>query len=402
MGPALGLALLLASPALAGETTKDGVLWIENGAAPAKGARTVKLVEQWRAGGEDSDEIFGLISQVMADAKGNVYLLDTRLSEVAVFGPDGTRTGTLSREGDGPGETRMPANMMFLPDGSLGILQIFPGRIVKVGLDNAPQGVIEFGDRTEGGFLQLMDCMAQGDHLVVAGTEIRQNPPTGRIQTSYAAACTADGKELVRYASYRRELDFSNLHWIEDDLQQVDFRKSVVGRDGRVYLAPFRNEYHIDVYRPDGARDRVITRAYEHRQRTAGEFERIDTMRAAQFSRLPGAKWTTSKTEPDISALRIGPDGNLWVETSRGGVDRPEGVFYTWDVFDPDGHFIEQVSAACPGDGDDDMMLWTADGAVQVTGFVSAVRALQSGGAGAAAADEDAAPMEVIRYRTAP
>ena len=78
------------------------------------------------------------------------------------------------------------------------------------------------------------------------------------------------------------------------------------------------------------------------------EIERIETTLGAQLQQLPNAKWTISKTEPDIGDLRFGPDGNLWVGTSRGGFDQPEGVFYTWDVFDADGHFLEQVSAACP------------------------------------------------------
>lgn len=401
MAAGLALAVLLAVPgsgASAGEVVKDGVLHVENGATPARGRRTVQLEEQWRVGGEDGEDFFGLISQLTVGDDGTIYLLDTRLSEVPVYSPAGERLGTLSHEGEGPGETRMPANMLFMPDGSLGLVQIFPGRIVKVGLDNTPRGVIEFGDKTEGGFLSLMDCAAQGERLVVTGEQIAQKPPTGQVRTSFAAAFGTDGKEQVRYEAYTRELDFTQFNWVEDELQQIDFRKMVVGTDGRVYIASSRNAYRINVYKPDGTPDRVITRPYEHRARKAAEIERIETTLATQLAQLPNAKWTVSKTEPDIGALRIGPDGNLWVETSRGGIDQPDGVFYTWDVFDPDGHFSEQVSAGCAGDGEQDMMLWTADGAIQVTGFVGAVRALQGGGA-AEADDDEAVPMEVICYR---
>ena len=40
-----------------------------------------------------------------------------------------------------------------------------------------------------------------------------------------------------------------------------------------------------------------------------------------------------------------------------------------------------QVAAACPGDGEEDIIMWTPAGdAVMVTGFTEAVQALQSGG----------------------
>jgi len=396
------LALLLAAPgaAWAGEeTTKDGVLYINNSATPDQGKRDVQLEEQWRVGGEDGEDFFGLITQLVVADDGTIYLLDTRLGEVPVYSTDGERIDTLSREGDGPGETRFPVHILFMPDGSLGIAQTFPGRIVMVGLDGTPVGNIEFGDKTEGGFLRLLDCATQNDRLVISGEKISQNPPTGQVRTSFAAAYGVDGQEQIVYESYTRELDFTKFHWAEDEIQQVDFRKMAVGRDNRVYVAGERNRYIVRVYQPDGTLDRIITREYAHRERTQEEIDRIETTLEVQLAQLPGATWDISKTEPDISSVKIGPDGNLWVECSMGGIEQPEGVFYTWDVFSPDGHFIEQVAAHCEGDGDEDLMLWTKTSAIQITGFKSALQSLQGGGGAAEEEDEEAEPMEVIYYQ---
>ncbi|RKZ12298.1 hypothetical protein DRQ50_12155 [bacterium] len=359
----------------------------------------MQLEEQWRVGGEDGEDFFGLITQLVVADDGTIYLLDTRLGEVPVYSTDGERIDTLSREGDGPGETRFPVHILFMPDGSLGIAQTFPGRIVTVGLDGTPAGNIEFGDKTEGGFLRLLDCATQNDRLVISGEKISQNPPTGQVRTSFAAAYGVDGQEQIVYESYTRELDFTKFHWAEDEIQQVDFRKMAVGRDNRVYVAGERNRYIVRVYQPDGTLDRIITREYAHRERTQEEIDRIETTLEVQLAQLPGATWDISKTEPDISTVKIGPDGNLWVECSMGGIEQPEGVFYTWDVFSPDGHFIEQVAAHCEGDGDEDLMLWTKTSAIQITGFKSALQSLQGGGGAAEEEDEEAEPMEVIYYQ---
>jgi hypothetical protein len=402
----LVLVLVLAPvlPAGAGEATyRDGVLHVVNGAEPGEGREVVELEEVWRAGGEYGEDIFGMISQVRVADDGTIYLLDTQLAEVPVFSSDGERLDTLSRQGEGPGETRLPSNLIFMPDGTLGICQIFPGKITRITREGTPAGdvMIGGGDPTRGGFLQLFDCIASGDHLIVTGEAISQNGGTGQTRVNFVAACDLEGDETVRYWEKSRELDFARFVYDEDAIGRVDYRKVAVGADGRVYLACERNAYRIHVFAPDGSLERIIERVYEHRARDSEDARRLREAIMAQLQQLPDPKVEVSETEPDIAALRFGSDGNLWVDTSRGGYEQPEGVFYTWDVFTPDGHFLKQVAAVCAGDGDDDYLIWTPRGdAVQVTGFTDAVRSLQGGGA---ADDEDAeaAPMEVVYYRRA-
>ena len=55
----------------------------------------------------------------MGDDDGNIYLLDSQLSEVKVFSPDGEPLKTLSREGDGPGEFRALSSVHVLPGDTL-------------------------------------------------------------------------------------------------------------------------------------------------------------------------------------------------------------------------------------------------------------------------------------------
>lgn len=385
----------LAAPAI---TVKDGVTRVANGAQPAGGREVVVLQEVWRVGGDEGEDFFGLITQVRVGKDNRIYLLDTRLAEVPVYDRTGTRVATLSREGDGPGESRLPANLVFMPDGTLGLAQIFPGKIVKINLDGSPAGSFVPGaaDPTAGGFLQLFDCITNGSDLVVTAESIAQGGATGQDRTNYVAMVDATGKEKVRFLERKNHLDFTAFEFNEEKTDRVDFRKAVVGADGRVYIAAYRNRYAIDVYGRDGKLQRVIERAFEHRARTEEEYQRLQTAVQAQLAQLPNAKVTMSHNEPDLAALEIGRDGNLWVSNSRSGHDQPAGIMYTWDVFSPDGEFLKQVSAKCVGDGKKDSLIWTPDGnAVLVTGFLDAAMSLQGGGA-AKDGDDEAPPMEVV------
>ena len=380
------------------EVVRDGVLHIMNGTESSQGTETIKLEEVWRAGGEDGDDFFGLISQVVLGDDGTIYLLDTRLSEVPVYSPEGERLGTLSREGEGPGETRNPSDMLMMPDGNLGLVQSFPGKIVTVDLEGNPAG--DFQPKLDdGSFLSFKDCLTNVDgQVTVSGRTFKQPTPTTGLQTNFVSNFALDGTEIVRLTQVENEMDFANFNVKEDEQPDIDYRKVVVGPDGRVYISKSRNQYLIEVYGTDGSLDRIIEREYEHRPRTDVEYKRVKTMADAQVARMPGARFEVSKTEPDIAVLRFGSDGHLWVTSSRSGFEQPAGQVATYDVFDADGHFIKEVVVKTEGDGMDDRLFWTSDdSAILITGFNEALRALMGGGAGAGMEeDEESEPMEVI------
>jgi hypothetical protein len=401
------LLILLAAPSFAGEEVdKDGILHIMNGTEPSGEKVIVELEEVWRHGGEDDEEFFGMISQCVVGDDGTIYMLDTLTSEVPVYSPDGERLDTLSRAGDGPGETRTPSGLLFMPDGTLGLVQVFPGRITKIATDGTPVGVLEVGDPTDGGFLQMFDCVSGGSQVVVTAEKI--NPENGGLahrRSNFVAAFDEEGKETVRYHDNTYFWDFTDFTFDESGMNRVDFRKVAVGKDGRVYVGVERDDYLINVYTADGTLERVIEREFTHRDRDDEEINRVMTTMEAALAQIPNAKIVPSKIHPDISELRFGTDGNLWVSNSFSGIEEPEGILTSWDVFSPDGHFIKTVSAKCEGDGENDILIWTPEGnAVMVTGFTEAMEALQGGGGGDEEAEEDeeeAAPMEIIYMKVA-
>lgn len=394
------LTMVAANGALAGEEmVQDGVLHILNSDQPRDGVETLSFQEMWRVGGEDGEDFFGLITKVLLDSDGTIYLLDTRLSEVAVYSPEGERLDTLSREGEGPGETRYPTNLVFMPDGFLGLVQRYPGKIVKIDREGSPEGEFQ-PNIADAGFVLLTDCFPnrQGQ-LTVVGTNVKQRGQLERDDVTFVSNFQLDGREIVRLVEQHDEMNFQHYHFKEDDQNAVSFRQVAVGADGRVYVTMARNAYEIRVFGADGALDRVIVRDFPHRKRTAEEYQEIHDIAVAQASRLSGATFDISRTHRDIENVRMAGDGNLWVAHSRSGIDQPEGVLSTFDVFDPDGHFLKQVQVRLPGNGEDDAVFFAPNGdAIVVTGFAPALLSLQTN-FGGRKEDDDAEPMEVIYFK---
>ncbi len=395
------MLLLVSLPAIAGQETRiEGILHVQNGDKPDQGAETMNLSEIWRAGGDDDEEsIFGIITQVRVDQEMNTYLLDTQLSEVLVYDPAGEMIKTLSREGDGPGEVRTPIDMVFLPDGSLGILQAFPGRVIKVDLNGDPAGEITLGSPEDGGMVILIDAFCSEDQMVFGGTKITQGEGQ-QVITSFIASFNEAGEELIRFEEGVRTLNFADFKINEDEQYFPVLRHWTISPDRRLYTAPERNEYVINVYNLDGSIERVIERKFDVPPRTDEEIEVVQNLFDAQMANVPiEVDFKMSDNEPVITSLFVDARGLLWVEHCLSNKNQPDGIMRTYDVFDTAGNLIKQVAIECEGNGKTDGLIFAGEERVLlVKGYIAALRALSAQGASIAGSDEDEGPMEVVCF----
>jgi hypothetical protein len=389
-------------PAFAGdEIVEDGVLHIRNGAQPAGGIETLELEELWRVGGEDEEILFGRVIRAVADEQGNVYLLDAQLSQVEVFSPDGEHLRTVSREGEGPGEIRDPADMLFLPDGNFGIVTRFPGKLAKLDPHGDPAGTVSLRgeDAIEGGFWQAHFGACRGGQIYIAGNETH-SAESRRNRTWFISRFDTDGREQTRLYAMPTTLDFQSPVLVEREFVPSYIFAIAAGPDGRLFSATDWETYAITAYRPDGRIDRVIERAYENRRRTELETARIRGVFDSWTSRAPTeVPYEIMSVPPAVTGLQVTADSHLWVQTSRSGIDQPEGVFLTYDVFDPQGHFTKQLAVRCEGDPESDgFFLLNEDTAILIKGYQLAFFAVM-GRVAVEDEDESAANMEMICYR---
>jgi hypothetical protein len=369
---------------------------VDNPAEPRDGVETLQLEELWRRGGEDDDVLFGVLLKALGDEAGNVYLLDNQLAEVQVFAPDGEYLKTLSREGDGPGEVRAPTDMLWMPDGSLGIVQTFPGRIIQVDVEGTPAGQFKTGG--EGAIIAVAEARSQGGNLVMGVIDIEvTGGGAGQDRHIFLGSYDAEGNELCRYTGFDVHWDFPNVVFREREQYFALFGRWDLRDDGRVVAAEGRDEYLFHVYAVDGTLERVVTREFEAWQRDDEDYALINGIMEGASRQFPFPIETeVEKTESPISLLTARENDETWIISARGAREQPEGVFVTYDVFDAEGVFARQVQLACAGDGRRDGVFFLEDRVLVIRGLLDALSA-QMGGS--AETEEEPAPIEVVCYR---
>lgn len=407
---AWGFLALTALPAIGGEEVMvDGVKHVRNGITPSEGRDVMQLEEVWRAGGPDDEEaLFGLIADVLGDEEGNIYVLDAQLLHVEVYSPTGELLQTLFREGEGPGEVLRPRDIVMLPDGSIGAAQEFPGKIVVVDREGIPQSNLVLGadNPTEGGFDGLIAASCRGENIVLSGMSGSPGERPGTQDREYfLASFDRTGKETARYLTTQAIYDFTDFIFSEREHIPQFWWGFAIGPDGKVYAPADRDRYAISVFNPDGTLDRVIEK--EHSQRTRSDDE-VDLMRRMISNAMSGMNIEVTidveKTDPVVAYLhrgmRVADDGSLWVLSSRGYREQPDGVMATFDVFNPEGHLVKEVAVECEGDGTHDALFFPAgDTVVLVRGYLDALAAMFGRGTPISEEGEEARPMEVICYR---
>ncbi len=382
---------------------EDGILHVKNGAEPEGGVETLLLEEMWRVGGDEEGIFFGLIAQALVDDDNNVYLLDSQLLQVEVFSAEGEHLRTVGRQGEGPGEFTMAFDMVFMPDGTLGVVQVFPGKLVKLDLEGTPAGVYKpkMGEAVEGGFLALVNCLGAGGNLILSGIDISFDTAT-LIQTRTYFLKSFGGDELpvADYHETVRVWKFNDNFVYRESENDFIWARLDVAPDGKVVAALPRNEYALTVFNSDGSVDRVIEREYVSWQREERARARANAQIEGQIRQFPpNTPYEIEELEPDIETLFVHDDGTIWVMTSRAMWKSKSGVLKTYDVFSPAGDFIKQVDVIAEGAPANDLLIFARNDLVfQITGFYDAIVAIV-GGIGTGAEEEESAPMELVCHR---
>ncbi len=333
---------------------------ILNPTEPPK-VETWHLQELWRLDNEEDEELplMGVINQAVVTSDGHVLLLDSQMAQVLEISPGGEFLGTLSRMGQGPGELERPNTMFLADDGKLGLVQVFPGKIVLVNRDNTPGGSIT----AQGNNPMFFRVKESAGNLVISGQTmeirggqgesinhrfIRQYTREGEGRNTYLEASVVSSHDPP--VSNEEGTWFPNQAW-------------AMAADGSMLMASDRDAYRIEWVEPDGEIRRVITRDLEAHVRTEEERQEVlDSMRmwGPQGEIIP--KKTILDTEPVIDQIQVLDDGRIWVKSCYAKRNLPEGVHCRYDVFDKEGRLEAEVHIAFPVNRETDYFSMLNDG----------------------------------------
>jgi len=389
----LGLsALFLAPAAIAADFPV-----VKSPAEPPRGTERIPLEELWSLSGEDEDVLLGVTSRIDAAPDGTTYFLDMQLTEIQVFSPEGEYLRSIGREGEGPGEFSRPSGMFLLPDGTVGVIQGRPGKVVLLTPTGEPAGSIPVPG-TENGSVFLGSGRAANGRVYLQVNQ-GERTDTGFKSHNRVLGIDRQGTVLATYQESDVVRDFSNP--VFDEKEGMGVRRWDVGRDGEYYQAASFDEYRVEVRNPDGTPRFAIEREFTPRKRSQVEKDEIQGQIVMRGRGRMQMEMKVSPTDPAILDIYPRPDGTLWVLPATGAYDQPAGVIATFDVYNTSGEFVRQVSLEGDAGFREDGLFFVGDDRFVVIRALSDARRAMFGSSEEDAEEDEPEvdPLSVVCYR---
>jgi hypothetical protein len=343
---------------------------------------TISVIPEllWQIG-EDDDEsgvIFGLVVDVCIDQDLYLYVVDRQLSTVSLFNSDGEFLRDIGRDGDGPGEYRRPYDAYSIASGEVGVVGGNGRNIFRYSRSGTHLGNILVPENTDGTVRVVEEIQAVGSTLFALSrigevtTVVTFEP---RVDLRRIHALDSNFEEQVTFFEESHLADESKPVWSERPTALHD--RWIAARDGSVYVATSFLDYEVTAYNADGTVRYVSRPDYRPRKRSSDEKQAVyDWATVNPHGNLPGTDFQIEEYDKSIMKLPRVHNGNIWVLTSRGFYDRPEGSIGVYDILDTDGKLVKKVALVCEGDPENDRIYFAGNRMYVLSCFRSAVASM--------------------------
>jgi hypothetical protein len=329
---ALSLAALMTARVAAQSVRieqKDGLTIVRNGSKPAAvpGApKGVRLVPELTIGSEsDTDEtmIFSIRS-VQVGAGGDVFVLDDKIDQIKVYGPDGRHLRTIGKKGQGPGELQSPSRMTMTADGNLCFLDSGNNRVSIYSPEGTCLKETPFAGWRPVRFLSDSRGFGYGDLLDFQGgvkdVLLKFDSRLNKVATIATLVIVDNPSEkMIPVEMFRL-------------IYQVDPKDRVVWAS--------TGAYELNIVDADGQPVKKILREYEKKPFSRAEKDRRIKESFNGQAPPPGVEPVFSPHMPVLYYFVIDDEGRFYVRTYE---KDDQGRFF-YDVFDREGRYFTRFS----------------------------------------------------------
>jgi len=314
------------------DTLANGRVVVSNPDLAASGqGDALELVEELRIGSvfganPDAPELFGQVISVALDEDGNTYVADFQSREIRMFNHNGDFLRTIGRRGEGPGEFRMLAGILW-DRGSRVLWAVDVGgrRFNAFDRSGTVLGTLPYGRDTYNaqlpwtGYADLHGFIYYSEprnfDMLLKG----RTSPDGDLRIVDSLAVPSRGME-----TYSVGLEIRMV-----PMQPENYH--AVGPDGGVWVST-SSEFQLHKVGFDGDTVRTVELRRPNRSLSRSERDSIAEVNDLPVRRIP--QW-----RPVIGQHLVGPDGWLWVPVEGDS---------TWELFDDFGFHRGRVKSPVP------------------------------------------------------
>jgi hypothetical protein len=329
---ALYLGVLVSAPAAPQSVRieqKDGLTIVRNGVKPAvvPGApKTIRLVPELTIGSEKDpeDAMIFEIRSVQVGAGGEIFVLDDKIHQVKVYGPDGRHLRTIGKKGQGPGELQSPSRMTMTTEGNLCFLDSGNNRVSIYATDGTCLKEIPFAGWRPIRFLPDSRGFGYGDLLDFQGgikdVLLKFDPKLDKIAT-IATLVLVDNpsQQMVPVEMFRLTY-------------QVDPEDRIVWAS--------TGAYELNVVDAGGQPVRKILREYEKRSFSRADKDRMTKEYFDGKTPPAGVEPFFAPHKSVIYYFIMDDEGRYYVRT----YETDENGRFFYDVFDREGRYFARLA----------------------------------------------------------
>ncbi len=355
MNTCLALSCLL----LAANLVAGAVPVVTNPSTPPQ-IEILTLRELWRVDLDDPEApLIGAVSAAAAGPDGTILVLDSQLAQVAVFAADGAFRQFIGGKGEGPGEVQNPLGLVLPGDGRIGMLQMWPARVVFVNLDGTPAGTLTAKATTT----MFSRVQMRGNTIVACSMDWVKPEKAGENRDRLSISrLSPDGAAATTFLEKMRTTVFDPPSY-DEGTSFFPQSQWCLTADGLVVLAPERDRYRLEFRALDGTLVRTVERPCKPRRRTGADREELAVnITYTRGDQVLDVTKHILDDDPAIESILLDAKENLSIYHAYSRRDLPPGIALRWDVLDPEGHWLKEVRLAADVDWKNDVLAEVGNG----------------------------------------